>query len=330
MLTFAPLLWIAVLGVDAASHQSLSKESSTQCPLLPTARVRTRRLIIFESFAKSDGQRNDDIQSEVADFHRDYFDSDDDQTTNEHLKHSLLELTEIIEGMMRTPVIPCESAESLIVFQSLARMLSNRYPKQSDPLSSWRWQRYLRESVRNLKCSVKDLCHEHRNFKCDFKCDHKGHLTMIRLYGMVSRYDHLNLLMIPNPVEKIKIERTRIQTISNWKDLRGKSLKEVNIYGSESLNVKLNLDGLQGPLDHLPLKYLSVEIRSVAEYFGIQSLFPPENITLPRIARWVRNSTLLTLRIEARDRKRRSICFQRDGTWRHVQAPWTPVQIGEQ
>ena len=215
---------------------------------------------------------------------------------------------------MGTPVVLCESAESLIVFQSLSKMLSNHYPKQSDPLSSW--QKYVDESIRNLKCSVKDLCHEFVSNDANFKCDHEGHLTMIGLHRMVGRYEHLNLLMIPNTVKKIKMERTNLKTISEWADLRGKSLKQMRIYGSEISNFKLNLDGLQGALDHLPLKHLSVERRSVSEYFGLQSLSSSE-IALPRVAEWVTNSTLLSLRIEARNNKRRNICFNRDGTWRH-------------
>ena len=175
MLTFASLLWITVFGVDAASLQSPSEESSMRL---------TRRLKIFESFAKLNDQRDDDFQSapETPEFHRDYIGSDDDQTVNENIKHSLVELTEIIEGI-RTPVIPNESAESLIVFQSLSKMLSNRYPKQSDPFSSW--QQYVDESIRNLKCSVKDLCHKFGSNDANFKCNHEGNLTEIRLYGKV-------------------------------------------------------------------------------------------------------------------------------------------------
>ena len=72
--------------------------------LVPEARVLTRRLKIFESFAKLDDQRDDDFQSapEAPELHRDYFGSDDDQTVNENIKHALVELTEIIEGILRT------------------------------------------------------------------------------------------------------------------------------------------------------------------------------------------------------------------------------------
>ena len=283
-----------------------------QCPPLPEARVRTRRLIIFESFAKSDDQRDGDFQSpsKATELHQD----SDDQTVNENLKHSLVELAEIIEGM-KTPVILNESAKSLIVFQSLSRMLSIHDPKQSGILLPW--QKYLSESIRNLKCSVKDLCEE---FNWNFKCNQEGHLRVIVLRGK-GPFTHLNLRMIPNTVERFSTESCGLTSISAWSDLKGKSLKSLRIYESETGNLRLNLDGLQGTLDDLPLENLTVGRWQVSAYFGLPTLALDSlsDSVLTEIGEWMRPSTLVNLRIVPRDSRhtnnqnRRHICFFRMG-----------------
>ena len=314
MLKFAALLWITVFRVDAASHQSLSKESSMRS-LPPESQLRTRRLTIFESFAKSDDQRDDDLQSppEATELHQDSNNSDDDKTVNENLKQSLVELTEIVEGM-KTPVIPNESAKSLIVFQSLSRMLSNAYRKQSGSPSPW--PKDLSECIRNLKCSVKDLCEE---FNWNFKCNQEGHLSVIVLRGN-GPFAHLNLRMIPNTVERFSMKSCGLTSISAWSELKGKSLKSLRI----NEYFKLNLDGLQGTLDDLPLVQLSVGRWQVSEYFGLQtqSVDALSDSALTKIGEWMRSSTLVNLRIVSRNsrhtnnRNRRNICFCRNGKWR--------------
>ena len=322
MLTFALLLWIAVSGVDAASHQSLPKESSVQSTPLPECRAMARRLKIFESFTKSTDQRDDDLplSAKVVELDQDYFhsgSSDDEQSVNELLQHSLVELREIIDAT-KTHVIPTESIESLIVFQSLLKMLS--IPRQFESDSPSPWQNYLIASIRNLKCSVMDLCHE---FSSNFKCDHEGRLKLIVIYGM-GPFDHLNLLMIPNTVKGLSMERCGLTSISPWSDLKGKSLKSLRIYVSDAGNLKLNLDGLQGTLDHLPLENLTVGKYQISEYFGLQTLDRWPDSALSKIGKWMRCSTLLNLRAvmslrNVRDRRQtgrrqKCLCFCRDGT----------------
>ena len=316
MLTFAPLLCITVLGADAASHQSISKGSNVQSTPLPASPRMTRRLKIFESFAKSDEERESHWQSSVefAEPQGDCFYLDDDKTVNEILRHSLVELTEIIDAA-KIHVIPMESCpesiESLIVFQSLLKMLS--IPKQfaSDLLAPSPWQKYLEESIRNLKCSVIDLSHK---FGSNFKCDEQGRLVAIALCTM-KPLEHLNLLMIPNTVEMLSLRRAQLSSISAWSDLRGKSLKSLRIYGKRNWNLKLNLDGLKGNLDDLSLEDLTVGRAQISEYFGLQS-FSLFEYGLPLIREWMRSSTLLNLRIYQRstNRQRSCTCISRDGT----------------
>ena len=320
MLAFAPLVWITVRGVDAASLQSLFNESSIQSTPFPESQRMTRRLNIFESFAKSEDQRQSHNQSsvEAAEPPRDSFDSDDDKTVNEILRQSLVELTEIIETMT-THLIPTDSIESLIVFQSLLKMLSIPKPSASDyPFS---WQKYLSESIRNLNCSVTDLC---RRFKMNFKCNQNGQLNVIILYKVEPPL-HLNLLMIPRTVERLSIERCGLTSISAWSDLRGKSLKSLRIHESEAGNLKLNLDGLQGTLDYLPLETLSVRKSQISEHFGLPTFGGWPDSAFSQIGEWMRCSTLLYLREVSRisnakdsrhpSRGRKCISFCRDGTW---------------
>lgn len=172
MLIFVLLIVIAVsiVHLDGASNRSPQEYKEL-----------TRRMKIFESITKSEDQQHDDSSMSIDD-EQGISTSDDNQTVNDILQHSLVELTEILRALdsgdaskaMRIPlhVIPVQS--SMMVFQSLLRMLSN--PKES--LSSEPWQNYLIGSIKNQQCSVMDLC---REFEHNFKCDEEGHLTAIGL-----------------------------------------------------------------------------------------------------------------------------------------------------
>ena len=315
MLIFAALLWIIVCGVDAASVQFQLTESSVQSAPLSESRVMTRRLNIFESFAKSDYEQQDHFQlpAAIVEPHQDCVGSNDDQTVDEIFQDPRMGLPEIIEPI-RNPVALSESIESLIVFQSLLRMLSTRNPKEGD--SPLPWQKYLSESIRNLKCSVTEFCNK---FKGNFRCDKQGHLIFIRLHKM-GPFDHLNLLMIPKTVAKLTLDRCGLTSISEWSDLKGKLLQSMKIIEPETSNLKLNLDGLRGTLDYLPLEYLTLGSWQVSEYFGLETLSLSDP-GLPQIGKWMGASTLVNLRIERRDsrravRRRRRISFYREGTWK--------------
>ena len=310
MLTSAVLLWIIVSGVDATS-QFMPTDSGIKSLALPQSRGVAHRLKIFETFAKSNDQRHGNLHlsGDSVEPDRQDFDSDDDKSVNEILQNSLVELEEIVDAA-KNHVILSESIESFIVFQSLLDMLSNRYPKET--LHRLSWQIYLRKSIRNLKCSVMDLCHK---FAYNFKCDPKGHLTAIVLQKM-GPFDHLNLLMIPNTVEMLSMETQKggLTSISAWSDLKGKSLKSLRIYGGTS-KLNLNLDGLKGTLDYLPLDHLIVDRAQISEYFGLQGRCLSDSA--PKIGEWMRSSTLTNLRVESRVSRRvirERLCICTDGT----------------
>ena len=109
----------------------------------------------------------------------------------------------------------------------------------------------------------------------------------------------------------------KLKTISAWSDLKEKSLKTLYIFAAGSSNLKLNLDGLQGTLDDLPLEDLTVGRAQISEYFGVQTVSLSDS-ALPKIGEWMRSSTLVRLRIVAassRFRNRRRICVDRNGKW---------------
>ena len=309
LLKFAPLLLITVSAVENGGDQSPPKTTEVQQNPIPGSRV-TSRLDIYKSLAQLHHQPRENFQPSIRS-DQCILAPEDGETVNESLQHSLVEVREIIDGPIKH-VISAESIESLIVFQSLLKMLSNPEQSASSNLDSQLpWREYLSESIRNLKCSVRDLCHE---FGSHFKCDQEGHLNTIRLNRM-GPFDHWNLLMIPNTVENIEMRRCGLTSISAWSDLKGKSLKSLRIYEPRILN--FNLDGLQGTLDDLPLEDLTVGRSQLSEYFGVQRVSLSDS-ALPKIGEWMRSSTLVRLRIVAsisRASNRRRICVDRDGNW---------------
>ena len=322
MLTFVPLLFIAVsiASLDGASQRYLQEhtefDTKVQSSSVSRSRAVTRRMKIFESITKSEDRRNDDSSVSIE-FEQGISAPDDDQTVNEILQHSLVKLAEILRSLesndpskaMRIPlhtplhVIPMQSPESLMVFQSLLKMLSN--PKESQSLMPW--QQYLVESISKRQCSV---MHLDRSFEKNFKCDQEGHLRVIGLDGR-GPFDHLDLLMIPNTVTKLLLRHTKLQTISEWTDLRGKSLKTLCLDGNYHL--KLNLDGLNGELNHLPLEHLTVSTRSIADYFGEAE----GKRAFSKIGYWMRTSTLTSLKIKKKTggMARTVGIFDSDGSW---------------
>ena len=324
MLTFMPLFLtvVSAVNLDGAFHRSLQEhtefDTKVQSSSVSRSREVTRRMKIFESITKSEDQRNDDSSVSI-DYEQGIAAQDADQTVNEILQHSLVELTEILQTLesndpfkaMRITlhVIPMHSPESLAVFLSLLKMVS--IPKEFHPPRPW--QQYLMESIRKHQCSVMDLC---REFEQNFKCDQEGHLRVIALLNRMGPFDHFDLLMIPNTVTKLLLRHSKLQTISEWTDLKGKSLQTLYLDGNYHL--KLYLDGLTGELNHLPLEHLTVSTRSITNYFGQAALSEAEgNRAFSKIGNWMRASTLTSLKL----RKKTGGCprtlgiFDSDGSW---------------
>ena len=268
-----------------------------------------KRLPIFESFTKSD--------DEQTIFENEYstLDSVDEGTVNEQLSTLLVDfhVPETVEFGRSFVAVRASQNEGqlrdLMVFRSLLMMFIN--PKDSQALLPW--QQYLAESIRNQKASVINLCSEYiQNFKCE-----EGHLTFINVDGKGS-FDHLNLLMIPNTVRKCSAIRCKFKTMSPWSDLKGKSLECLRL--TSNVNLKLDLHGLTGESDHLPLKKLMISRVSISKYFGLQvpTRMNPKSYGNTGIARWMEKSTLEYMQViscNTAGRKRKIFSFYRDGTW---------------
>ena len=262
---------------------------------------------------QSEDQQNDDNPALIG-YTEGNFTPDDDESVNDILQHSLVELTETLRTLetndpskamrLLLPVIPVQSPESLMVFQSLLMMLSN--PKEAP--TSAPWQQYLMDSIRNQSCSEVELC---RVFQRNFKCDEKDHLKVI-LLDYNHQFAYLNLLMIPKTVTILSLRHIKLKAISDWSGLKGKSLKVLRV--DRNPDLKLNLNGLIGELDHLPLDYLVVSKGVVTNYFREQNW----ERALSKIGDWMRTSTLTSLRLRVRSGpdSRRNVCFNSDGCWK--------------
>ena len=309
MLTFTTLLFIAIsiVDLDGASPQSPKEYTEFE------ANLQSSSISSFPGpIRRSADQRHDDYPQRSGP-KEGCIAPEDGETVNEILQHSLVELTDTLQTLesndpfktMRVPlhVIPMQSPESLMIFQSLLKMLSN--PTESH--SSTPWQQYLEESIRKRQCSVMDLCREfHHNFKCE-----KGQLKSI-LLDNAGKFDHLNLLMIPNTVTNLCVRRAKLRTISGWTDLKEKSLKVLLL--NENKDLELNLDGLRGEFSYLSLEHLSVSGRAMTNSFREKNW----ERALTKIGDWMKTSTLTSLRLRARRSRTpgRNVCFSSDGSWK--------------
>ena len=316
MLAFTSLLWItAVVAVDLNGASRQYPKESVQSAIVSKSPVVTRRMNALESITKSQDQRDDTFPVSIG-YEEGSRDAKDFETVNEILEHSLVELTKVLRTLetkdpfkaTRIPLqrIAMQIPESLMVFQSLLKMLSN--PKGSR--SPTEWQRYLSESIRRQQCSEMDLC---REFKQHFKCDEEGHLGAIMLDHKGS-FDHLNLLMIPNTVKTLNLRQCKLKTISEWMYLKGKSLKKLSV--DRNSDLKLNLEGLKRELNHLALEDLTVSRSQITSYFGMQSLHPTDP-AFCRVQEWMKVSNLFQLRIYTRGcgQQRGDYLFFGDGTY---------------
>ena len=295
MKVFASLLCTAVFAVEKQRDVTdlfLLTDTDIESVATPPPQV-TRRLGIFKSITGLEGQRRDGVVPSIKNV-RGNSDSIEGTTdaiiremrTTLGLQDYLSTQSENVNEQQPLSTTFCDS----MVFESLLMMLSN--PTESD--SSKLWQQYLEQSIKNQKCSVTDLCNE---FDKIFKCDEEGHLIVIRLEGK-GPFDHLNLLMVPNTVWTLSMGRTRLKTISRWSDLRGKSLRSLELERNPDL--ELNLDELRGKQDVLPLQHLTVQRCQISEYFGLQTLFSTGPAT-SRVQEWMKGSVLDGLRIHARN-----------------------------
>ena len=109
---------------------------------------------------------------------------------------------------------------------------------------------------------------------------------------------HLDLMTIPNSVEKLRMEGNNLQSISHWKDLKGKSLQSLLLCtrGHDGNgDLMLNLTEFSNPEIKNPLKHLRVSRGHIAAYFRIKGTLNHRAVSRIRI--WTNGSTLDSLRI---------------------------------
>ena len=106
------------------------------------------------------------------------------------------------------------------------------------------------------------------------------------------------------------MKRSGLKTISEWTNLKEKSLKSLQLH--QNIGLELNLDGLMGGLDHLPLENLIVSREQLSAYFGLKRV-SPNDLCFFRVQEWMKLSTLTYLRIYG-SRRNDKIIF-RDGSY---------------
>ena len=121
------------------------------------------------------------------------------------------------------------------------------------------------------------------------------------------KMDHLDLMMTPNSVEKLRMEENNLQSISNWTDLKGKSLEGLLLCKrghTRNGHLRLNLGEFTKSEIENPLKDLHVSRGQIAEFFGIKGEWT--NQLIMEIRNWINRTTLDSLRILQPQRHGRS------------------------
>ena len=149
MKVLASVLCTAVFASDRTRNLHLDQDTNTDVDCVSTALHRTsRRLSIFESIARSDGQRDDELSQSIENLH---LDSESiTETTDEILQQMRTSLGLEDSRRLQPPLPTTAPCTDSTVFESLLMMLSN--PTTSDTPEPW--QRYLMESIKKQQCSV--------------------------------------------------------------------------------------------------------------------------------------------------------------------------------
>ena len=174
---------------------------------------------------------------------------------------------------------------------------------------------FVAECAESGDCLVIDLCLKHPRF---FKCNDRGELSWINLHkGRLS--GHFNLSMIPRTVTYLELSQNKLNNInSQWHDLRGKSLRYLNV--RRNADIILDLSALVNNRSILPLRELVVTNGQIAHFFGLRER---ERVgfgkSYYKIRCWLRISVLDSLFIYAGGHNSKTrIKYFRDGSiaWR--------------
>ena len=198
---------------------------------------------------------------------------------------------------------------SLEVFQSLCTMMEGVHIQQDRMGEAIT---FITASVALGRCSVSDLCFR---FGITFKCDDQGRLSLINLRNC-KMIGNLNLSALPQTVNVLILEHNDFGAIGDLTDLRGSSLRTLNIRKNPNLMIDLSI--FHNKEDPVPLENLTLNRFQIIRYLGIldsDALDPNQRKEV--IGKWVRTSTLKELRIY--DSRSCLIIFTSDG--------WTEVPL---
>ena len=196
---------------------------------------------------------------------------------------------------------------SLGVFESLLRMVSRcgYQPHAPD------WLQFVAESDDAANCSVQVLC---TNFSRKFNC-RGGRLRRINL-DKEGLEGHFPLSMVPDSVTELNLARNHLVGIGKWGDLRGKSLRSLDV--TRNYNITLNLEGFIGNQGYLPLERLTVSKGQIREYFGLKGVIGLDP-SWQSIREWVMQSSLEWIKVVMHQsnkakRPNSNVKYFRDGT----------------
>ena len=94
------------------------------------------------------------------------------------------------------------------------------------------------------------------------------------------------------------MERNHLQSISNFADLKGKSLKSLALSArghNGNGQLTLNLTEFTNQEINIPLKHLQISRSQIAAFFGIEGTWT--NQLILRIRTWINGATLESMRI---------------------------------
>lgn len=168
---------------------------------------------------------------------------------------------------------------SMQSFESLAEMMSNL--DSNDPIFI-KMKQFIVQSIKSSNCSTIILCHRYPR---QFICNEHGHLTQI-LFGYFKLSGHFELSAIPKTVTHIVLSRNQLDSIGDFDDLKGTSLKYLHLMRNNKLH--LNLMPLENKQDPLPLIALSVSVGQIAQYLKVRRMIPNK---------WMKTSSLRELKI---------------------------------
>lgn len=174
------------------------------------------------------------------------------------------------------------------VFQSLVEMMKS---VQINYQNTGGWLQFVAHCARSGNCKVTDLC---RFYSSRFKCNGQGDLVRMVFDGC-HLSGHVHLAAIPQTVKVLHLRQHNITNIGEWKDLRGKSLRYLDVFRNP--NLILDLSQLEEGGDPLPLKSLIVSAVQIQKFFKIKSkMISRQDI----IREWVMQSMLDSLVVISR------------------------------